>query len=78
MFPMHLTLARGALALLALAAVSATAQKPATPSGTPAAAPAAAKTAAPAPDAAAVRTLVEQRLPGMDIRSIVKTDVLGL
>ena len=77
MFANHLFLARGAVALLALVSVGALAQKPAAPPA-PAAPAAAAKPAAPAADLTAIRTLVEQRLPGMDIRSIVKTDVLGL
>ncbi len=59
----HRLLARGVALTLALAAVTALAQAPAA--------------VLPA-DAAAVKKLVEQRIPGMEVRSIARTDILGL
>jgi thiol:disulfide interchange protein DsbC len=59
----HRILARGAALLLAAAASAVLAQAPAP--------------VLPA-DAAAVKRLVEQRIPGMEVRSIARTDILGL
>ncbi len=61
------------LALGALAGLPAQAQTPAASAG------ATKSTVAPmTPDAAAIRKLVEQRIPGMEVRSIVKTEIAGL
>jgi thiol:disulfide interchange protein DsbC len=69
-----LTIAAAAAAALALAGTPvALAQSPAKPA--PAKAPAA---AAMTPEMAAIRKLVEQRVPGMEVRAIAKTDVAGL
>jgi thiol:disulfide interchange protein DsbC len=65
----HLTLAAG-MAVALVAALPAVAQAPARP------APPAAQAASP--EMAAIRKLIEQRVPGMEIRQITKTDIAGL
>ena len=65
----HLTLAAG-MAVALVAALPAAAQAPARP-----AAPAA---QVGSPEIAAIRKLIEQRVPGMEIRQITKTDIAGL
>jgi thiol:disulfide interchange protein DsbC len=72
-----------------LAAVTALAMLALSPSGRAQNAPAAVKPAAPAvgqaapaapldPDTLAVQKLIEDRIPGMEVRGIVKTDIAGL
>jgi thiol:disulfide interchange protein DsbC len=56
---------RGTLAALAFTALAAQAQSPA-------------PLPALSPEETAVKKLVEQRVPGMEVRSVVKTDILGL
>ncbi len=60
-----------ATALALAAALPAAAQVPAKPA-------ASANDAQPTPETAAIRKLVEQRVPGMEIRAINKTNVVGL
>jgi thiol:disulfide interchange protein DsbC len=67
----HLTLAAG-MAVALVAALPAAAQAPAP------ARPAAPAAQAASPEMAAIRKLIEQRVPGMEIRQITKTDIAGL
>jgi thiol:disulfide interchange protein DsbC len=67
----HLTLAAG-MAVALVAALPAAAQAPAPARPAPPSAQAA------SPEMAAIRKLIEQRVPGMEIRQITKTDIAGL